>query len=179
MSSAVPSRYVAPSRWLHWVMFALVALAYLLINLFDTFPRGSAERSAMLDWHAVAGLGVLLLVLPRLWLRSRHTPPPITPPAERWADALATLTHIALYAFLLIQPLLGLITLQIKGAAVSPFGITVLPSFVSVPDRVLAHRFEDVHAAIGTVFYWVIGLHILAALWHHVVRGDNTLKRML
>jgi cytochrome b561 len=29
------------------------------------------------------------------------------------------------------------------------------------------------------VFYYVIGLHIAAALWHHLVRRDNTLQRML
>lgn len=179
--STVPTRprYVAPARWLHWAIFALVTLAYLFINLFDLYPRGSAGRLAMLNWHFVAGLGVLLLVLPRLWFRTRNTPPPITPAPERWEDRLANLTHYLLYAFLLVQPLLGIVTLQIKGQAVNPLGLSLLPSFMATPNRALAHQFEEIHGTLGQIFYWVIGLHILAALWHHFMRRDDTLRRML
>ena len=37
---------------------------------------------------------------------------------------------------------------------------------------------EDLHGQIGEIFYWVIGFHVLAAIFHHVVRRDDTLKRM-
>jgi cytochrome b561 len=47
------------------------------------------------------------------------------------------------------------------------------------PDKGLAHRLEDLHGTIGEIFYWVIGLHILAALYHHWWRRDDTLRRML
>jgi cytochrome b561 len=86
---------------------------------------------------------------------------------------------MALYLFLLIQPILGIITLQVGGKAVKLFGVTLLPSFVDVANRTLSHQLEDIHGTIGTVFYYVIGLHILAAFWHHFGRRDNTLKRML
>ena len=180
MSSTDPRpRYVAPARWLHWGIFALVLLAYLFINLFELFPKGSATRANILASHFLAGLAVLLLVLPRLWIRSRHAPPPIVPPLDRAIALLSKLTHLALYLFLLVQPVLGIITLQVGGKPVTLFGVTVLPSFVGQPDRALSHRLEDLHGTIGEVFYWVIGLHILAALWHHFGRRDDTLKRML
>ena len=86
---------------------------------------------------------------------------------------------MALYLFLLIQPILGIITLQIGGKPVTLFGFTLLPSFVDLPNRALSHQWEDIHGTIGTIFYYVIGLHILASLWHHFGRRDNTLKRML
>jgi cytochrome b561 len=92
---------------------------------------------------------------------------------------MAKATHFALYAFLFVQPVLGLITLQVGGKPVSLFGFTVVPSFMSTPDRDLSHQFEKIHGTIGTIFYWVIGLHILAALWHHFIRKDNTLRRMI
>ena len=173
------ARYITPARWLHWAIFALVTLAYLFINLFDLFPRGSDGRINVLGAHYLAGLAVLLLVLPRLVLRARHTPPPIAPPPPAWSDWLGKLTHLALYLFLLIQPILGIITLQIGGKPVKLFGTVLLPAFTSAPDRVLSHQFEDIHGTIGEVFYYVIGLHILGALWHHFGRRDNTLKRML
>ncbi|MEO8460649.1 MAG: cytochrome b [Dokdonella sp.] len=173
------ARYPASMRWLHWSIFGFVLIAYVLINIFEWFPRGSAARMNILTSHYLAGLAVLLLILPRVWLRKQHVAPPIVPSLDRWSDLLYKITHLALYLFLLIQPILGIVTLQIAGKSVSWFGVTLLPSFVATPDRAFAHQFEDIHATLGEIFYWVIGLHILAALWHHFGRRDNTLKRMV
>lgn len=172
-------RYPAAMRWLHWSIFGLVLIAYVLINIFEWFPRGSVARMNILASHYLVGLAVLLLVLPRFWLRKQHGAPPIVPPLDRWTDRLGKITHFALYLFLLIQPILDIVTLQIAGKSVSLFGIALLPSFVAAPDRAFAHQLEDIHATIGEVFYWVIGLHILAALWHHFGRRNNALKRMV
>jgi cytochrome b561 len=177
-STDLKLRYAASSRWMHWLMFTFVLLAYLCINLFELFAKGSTTRANVLASHFVAGLAVLLLLLPRLWLRLRNGQPPISPPPPRWSELPGKLTHLALYAFLLIQPILGVITLQIEGKPVALFGVTLLPSFVGLPDRALAHQLEDIHGTIGTIFYYVIALHILAALWHHYHRRDDTLKRM-
>ena len=174
-----PARYAASMRWMHWCVFALVLTAYVFINLFELFPRGSQTRANILGAHYLAGLAVLLLMLPRFWLRSRHGIPPIAPPLDRWVSLLGKITHVALYAFLLVQPVLGVITLQVGGKPVSLFGFTLIPAFASTPDRDLSHQLEEIHGTIGTIFYWVIGLHILAALWHHFIRRDNTLRRMV
>lgn len=180
MASIEPHpRYVAPACWLHWAIFALVLLAYVFINLFELFPRGSATRGNVLASHYTVGLAVLLLVLPRLLVRLRNGRPPISPTPPRWSEWLGNLTHLALYLFLLIQPALGIITLQIGAKPVRLFGVTLLPAFTDTPNRVLSHQFEHIHTTIGTVFYYVIGLHIAAALWHHFGRRDNTLRRML
>lgn len=180
MGSVEPvNRYPASMRRLHWIIFVLVLIAYVLGNVFDLFPRRSPERLNILGAHYLVGISVLLLTLPRFWLRKQHGSPPIVPPLDRWANMLAKVTHFAIYAFLLIQPLLGIITLQIGGKPISLFGVTLLPSFLATPDRELGHWFEDIHVTVAEVFYWVIGLHILAALWHHFGRRDDTLKRML
>lgn len=172
-------RYATSVRAMHWTIFALVLLAYVCINLFEEFAKGSATRGNVLAAHYTAGLAVLLLVLPRLVLRFRNGRPPIAPPPPRWSERVGNITHVTLYLFLLIQPALGVMTLQIGGKAVTLFGVTLLPSFVGVPDRALSHQLEDIHGTIGSIFYYVIGVHILAALWHHLARRDDTLKRML
>jgi len=120
---------------------------------------------------------VLALVLPRLLQRLRHAPPP-APAVAAWESLLSRLTHFALYAFLVVQPLLGLATEWAAGPLKLPFTGVQVPSPVS-PDRALHGSLEHLHSTIGTVFYYVIGLHIAAALWHHLVRRDDTLRRML
>ncbi|HET6631206.1 MAG TPA: cytochrome b [Rhodanobacteraceae bacterium] len=178
MSATSSARYAASVSYLHWLMFLLVLGAYTMINLHEATPRGTGIHSATVHAHFLFGLGVLVLILPRLWVRTRNATPPIEPPMARWSHLFAKLTHIALYAFLLVQPILGLVTLQIKGGSVTFFGLTLIPSLVE-PNRELARAIFQYHELLGTIFYWVIGLHILAALWHHYVRRDDTLKRML
>ena len=173
------SRYARPVRMMHWTVFAFVLLAYVFINLFELFPRGSTTRANILGAHFLAGIAVLLLVLPRLAVRMKHEDPPVLPPLDQWMKVLGKVTHAALYLFLLVQPILGIITLQIAGKPVSLFGVTVLPTFFGPGNRDLAHQWEEVHGTIGEVFYYVIGLHILSALWHHFGRRDNALRRML
>lgn len=174
-----PSRYATSLRWLHWTVFALVLLAYVFINLFELFPRGSTPRMNTLAAHYLAGIAVLLLVLPRLAVRLSHVDPPIQPAPSVWILRLSTITHVALYAFLIAQPIMGIVTLQIAGKPVTLFGITFLPALFGPGDRALAHQWEDIHGTVGEIFYYVIGLHIVAALWHHFGRKDNTLRRMV
>ncbi|TAL87053.1 MAG: cytochrome b [Rhodanobacter sp.] len=172
-------RYAAPRRWLHWLIFGLVLLAYLFINIFDLFPKGSLTRANILAAHFTAGIAVLLLVFPRFWLRTRHARPAITPPLAPLTEWMGKITHVALYLFLLVQPVLGILTVQTGGQPVKLFGVTLLPPLLGAPDRALSHQLENIHSWVGTIFYWVIGLHILAALWHHYMRKDDTLQRML
>jgi cytochrome b561 len=38
---------------------------------------------------------------------------------------------------------------------------------------------QEVHETLGTIGYFLIGLHAAAALVHHYVYKDDTLRRML
>lgn len=179
MSSTTRIRYAPALRWLHWIIFALVLIAYLAINLHEVFPHGSSVRANVRATHFLAGIAVLLLALPRLVARLAHAAPPIVPPMDRLTYRIGKLTHLALYLFLIVQPIMGIITLQLDGKPIVFFGVTVLPVLFGSGDPQLAHQWQDIHGTVGTVFYYVIGLHILAAFWHHFVRKDNALRRML
>jgi cytochrome b561 len=37
---------------------------------------------------------------------------------------------------------------------------------------------EDIHGYLAYALFTVAGLHALAALWHHLVRRDQVLRRM-
>lgn len=177
--SSTPSRYAPAARWLHWTIFAFVLLAYVAINLSGVFPHGSSGRGNVKAMHFLAGIAVLLLALPRLAVRFTHTAPPISPPLDRFSYLLSKVTHVVLYIFLIVQPIMGLVTLQVGGKPIVIFGVTILPALFGPGDRALSNQWEDIHGTVGTIFYYVIGLHILAALWHHYGRKDDTLRRML
>ena len=181
MASTQPSRarYTRGQRGLHWLIFAAVLLAYVSINIKGWLPRGDALRVSMIEAHFAAGLAVLLLIGPRLLLRLRRGAPPVIPPVRRELHVVGHITHGLLYLFLIVQPLLGLAAVQLAGHAVwLPFGLSI-PAVLGHGDPALAHGIKTIHEDLGDIFYWVIGLHIAAALWHHSFRGDDTLRRML
>ncbi|CAM3413980.1 cytochrome b [Paracidovorax anthurii] len=172
-------KYSATLRRLHWTMFVLVVLAYASINLRRAFERGSDLRLLMVESHFLLGMIVLLLVVLRLVARWRSPQPPIEPPLPAPLRIGAHLGHALLYAFLVVQPLLGMACRLLSGRGIGlPFTTAAIPWPTAWVDRDLATVFEETHEWLGTAFYWVIGLHIAAALWHAFIRRDNALRRM-
>lgn len=172
-------RFTPAQRRLHWLMALLIAVAYLLIEQRGLFARGSTGRTFMMQGHFWTGLTIFMLACWRLVIRRRDGAPPVTPALDRWNKLAATTLHVALYLFFLVQPLLGLATAWTDGKVLMiPFTGIGLPALLA-ENKDLAHTLEDLHVTIGDAFYWVIGLHVLAALWHHLMRRDDTLKRML
>ena len=171
-------RYSAWLRRAHWWTFALVALAYLSIESRTFFERGSATRLAVVQLHYWLGIGVLLITVLRLVVRAREGVPPIEPPPGAAARLAAGAMHLALFIFLVLQPVLGIATRLVSGRGIGvPFTGWAIPSVMA--DRALAKAIEGVHEQLGTVFYAVIGLHIAAALWHWARGRDNVMQRML
>jgi cytochrome b561 len=170
-------RYAALSIAAHWLTLLLLIAVYALIELRELYPKGSDPREAMKAWHFMLGMTVFGLVGIRLLLRLLFRAPPITPQPPTWMRFLASAVYVALYAFLIVMPLLGWLALSAQGKAIPFFGLE-LPPLIG-PDKTLGGEFEDIHETIGTVGYYLVGLHAAAALFHHYFMGDNTLLRML
>ncbi|GIX35041.1 MAG: cytochrome b [Lysobacteraceae bacterium] len=171
------SRYPAVLVAIHWLTLVLVVLAYLSMEFRGVFPRGSEARAWMAFVHVSAGLSVLLLVLARIVVRLRTRMAPISPAPGKALAIAAAAGHAALYLFMLAMPLLGWLIVSAEGKVPSLWGLPV-PALIG-PDRALAHQLEELHELGALVGYWLIGLHVAAALYHHHVRRDDTLRRML
>jgi cytochrome b561 len=171
-----PQRYGAASIALHWLMAALMVAVYACIELHEVYGR--TPTGAMFEnWHSMLGLSILVLVVLRLALRFMQPVPAITPPLVKWQHTLAVLMHVALLAFMVVMPVIGWVLLSAEGHDVVLFGLP-LPA-LAAPDRDFAGSVAEVHEVIGTLGYFLIGLHTAAALFHHYFVKDNTLMRML
>lgn len=178
MNANADARYSALVRLLHWTTLLILIAVYACAELRGFAPDRPA-RIAVMQWHMALGLVVLLLVLPRIAARLARPAPPILPPPGRLVLLAARSTHLLLYAFLIVQPLLGFITAQSGGRAVV-IPLTGLELPVLLGQHHDLHEWtEELHVALGKIFYAVIGVHALAALAHHFYFRDNTLRRML
>ncbi len=171
------SRYGSLFIGLHWLMAILLVAVYAFIDLRELFPKGSDPREAMKALHFMLGLSVFLLVLPRLILRLSGATPTITPEPPAWQNTAAHLVHLALYVLMIAMPLIGWLLLSAAGKPIPFFGMH-LPALIA-EDKELAKFIKEIHETIGEVGYYLIGLHVAAALYHHHIQHDNTLTRML
>ncbi len=170
-------RYGSFSIALHWLMLLLIAAVYACIELREFYPKGSDIREGMKAWHFMLGLAVLALVIVRLIARAAGSTPRITPEPKTWQNVLARSVHLALYLFMICMPIAGWLVLSASGEPIPFFGFTLPP--LMGENRNVAHQIKELHETIGSVGYYLIGVHALAALVHHYVMKDDTLRRML
>ena len=178
MSLKNTDRWGTTSQLLHWTIAVLI-LSIGAVGL----VMGELPRSPKWFWvytlHKSLGLTVLALVLVRIaWRLYAGAPPPVegTP---RWQARLASLTHGAIYVLILAMPLSG--WLYDSASGLRPFrwfGLAEVPK-LSPPHEALADAMHETHELL---FWGLIALvigHAGAALYHHFVRRDATLARML
>ena len=169
-------RYGSLTILLHWLMLFLLVAVYSCIDLREIFPKGSEPRDLLKTWHFMLGLTVFALVWLRLAVRLSG-PVPHSEQDPFWQRVLAKFVHFALYALMIVMPLLGWLMLSAAGKPIPFFGLH-LPALIS-EDSNLASLFKEIHETIGTMGYFLVAAHVLGALYHHYIKKDDTLSRML
>ncbi len=170
-------RYGSLSIGLHWVMLLLLIALYACIELRVFFPKGSDLRTVLKTWHFMLGLSVFVLASLRLAVNLINPVDLIESAMPGWSTFLSKLMQITLYVFMMGMPLAGWLLLSAEGKPIPFFGLQ-LPALMG-ESKDLEELIKEIHATIGTVGYFLIGLHASAALFHHYVLKDNTLLRML
>lgn len=165
-------------RFLHWVMAILVISSIALIEIKGLLPKGHFRYEAGLI-HIQIGLSIFLLVLTRIFWRTTNEIPLIFPPLNRLQKIAAGFVHVAIYFLMVALPILGILALQSKGKAVIFLGLT-LPDLINEDTWLpYALSIKSYHELLGNILIGAIALHFASALFHHVLKKDNTLKRML
>ncbi len=170
-------RYGSLSIGIHWLMLLLFVGVYSAIELHGLAEKGSDLRQAFKTWHFMLGLLVFVLVWLRLAARLSGPTPTITPELPKLQQLSATALHLALYLLMIGMPLTGWLMLSATGKPIPFFGLE-LPALIG-ENKDLGKQIKEVHEFVGTTGYYLIGLHAVAALYHHYLRHDNTLTRML
>ena len=169
------TRYTRTAVVMHWLIAALVMGQICWGWLMQEIPKAPAGvRADAFNLHKSFGLCLLALMLVRLGWRIAHRPPPL-PRMPLWQSIAARITHIGLYAALIVMPLAGYLGSVASGYPVKFFGIT-LPKW-GAKDVALKDFLSDVHLVTSFVLVTLIALHVGAAL-HHAMRGDGILRRM-
>lgn len=170
-------RYGAGAMWLHWLVAVLVLVLYALGMAGDVVPRG-ATRQIVRTLHESVGLLLIALVAVRIvWRLLSPPPPPLPETMSPLARVGAHAAHWALYGLVVAAPLSGLVAAWLDGRTPAIFGFG--PPALLAPDRTLVHTLEEVHEVLANLLLWLAAAHAAVGLWHHVIRRDDILLRML
>jgi cytochrome b561 len=78
---------------------------------------------------------------------------------------------------MVVIPLSGWLMSSAKGFQTVWFGVLPIPDLVG-RDKALGDVLQEVHEALNVLLMLTLAGHVTAALWHHFVLKDDTLRRM-
>jgi cytochrome b561 len=174
-ATATRTRYDGVSIALHWITAALVILNFASAEIWGLFARPT--RHLLIVSHMSLGILLSIVVVARIvWrLLPGHQ---VAPATQGWDERLSKAVQYLLYLLLLAQSVLGYIVRWSEGQAMSFFGLLIPAPFAPMT-RAEHHTLMERHNQIGWVIVILAAGHAAAALYHHFVRRDRVLERML
>lgn len=175
-----PQHYGAVAIALHWglavLLCALLGLGWFMVALPDA---GFDTRKVMLIlYHKQIGLAAFVGGLVRLGWRLANPLPALAAGTGYWQAVAARFVHLAFYGLMLAMPVSGWLMSSAAAIPVSWFGWFDLPDAVA-PNEALFRRLLEVHRWLGWALAALLAVHAGAALAHHFLRRDDTLRRMV
>jgi cytochrome b561 len=166
------------SRWFHWGL-GLGIIGMLAYGWWMNHIPARADRFFHRSIHADIGYVILLLMALRIIWRAFHPAPALPAGTPFWGRVLARINQASLYILTLVVGCLG----WAHSGAHKPdysswFGLFRVPQFTA-ENRINARDYENWHIYMAYVLLALVVLHVVAALYHHFIKRDRVLTRML
>jgi cytochrome b561 len=178
------------AKTFHWLTAFLFLGSYVSVYYRHWFTEEKTpENWNAIQMHLSFGVSVGVLVLLRVIWRMMSTPPK-EEPGTLIEHRAARLGHLALYAIMIIMPITGYLGTGVATDFFFMFEIGKFPDtwvFTQVVQDGLGVTFEAFEKPIDFIHKEILGAwlvwmliagHVAAALYHHFVRKDRTLKKM-
>jgi cytochrome b561 len=171
-------RYGLVAIVLHWLVavavFGLFALGLWMTDLtyYDDWYKSAPAM------HKGIGSLLFLVMLLRVVWRTLNVTPNDEPNIGKLQRRIAHAVHLTLYLLFFVLMISGYLISTAGGRSIEVFGLFSVPAIIyGIPNQ------EDI---AGTVHWYLalsliglVGLHAMAALKHHFIDRDRTLKKML
>ncbi|MCL1037829.1 cytochrome b [Shewanella submarina] len=182
--------YGTIAKWLHWTTAILLLASYSSIYYRNWFAESDPEKWAANQIHFSVGITILVIVTFRIIWR-RLNPLPIPEPGSPIEHVCARAMHFILYISIIVMPVTGYLSiasyLSSGRGVIEYFFLFDIEAFKNIEEinllgitvEQLEEPAELIHYVLGEWILWVlISGHILAALYHHFIKKDNTLYKM-
>lgn len=168
--------YGSISKLFHWLIFLLVLIMIPLGYFMGDVQK--PLRGQVVNIHKVIGVCILVLMLLRLLWALKNVKPALPFQTPAWQRLAERCVHFLLYLGLIVMPLSGLVGSVAAGKPPHFYGVNIeLP--IEQNKSLAEFAFEKIHEPLAIILIVLIGIHILAALYHHFIKRDDILRRMV
>ncbi|HWA81200.1 MAG TPA: cytochrome b/b6 domain-containing protein [Acetobacteraceae bacterium] len=166
-------------RALHWWNAGFVLAAFVIAWVMVGVPLAELLLKFILfQVHKTLGILAFLVVLVRLLLRARRGRPAEDAALPAWQIALAGWAHRALYALLIVTPVLGYLTASLAPLRIPTLFLGVIPlPALTGPSQAWFGIVFALHRALAIALIVLAVGHAAAAIRHHLL-GRAVLVRM-
>ena len=172
-----PAAYGGTAKTLHWLIVALLIAQFIFAWTMPHIGRNTPVTT-LISLHFTVGVVILSVAVVRLAWRLVGGAPAPEAGLPVWQNASAHVVHWLLYLLLFVIPILGWINADWRGMPIVMFGFE-LPKLIA-PRAAGWQWTGDVHGLLANyVMLALVGLHVVAALYHRFIRNDGVLQRML
>lgn len=168
------SRYHPLLVALHWILAALIvaALTFGALKMVN-IPNSEPMKLVALRSHMSGGVLILLLMLVRLFVRTRTTHPAVASTGTPMLDRMAWASHRLFYVAVLGMAGSGIFMAIQTGLPAIVFG-----SGGALPVDFWIFPVRTVHYLFSRLLMALIALHVAGALYHTLILKDGLLRRM-
>lgn len=182
MHKATPrcqDRWGAGVMALHWGTVACVVILLGSGWLLNSHAAHIGQRTAVLEQHASLGILLLAATIVRIFARLAVRRPPGSGDG-RFLRASSRLVQAVLYITLLALIATGIVVAAPRPfmPAVEVFGLWPLPRITGISPAFMRDM-PNIHSALVWGLLGLVGLHVAAAIHGTLIRGDQTIFRML
>ena len=180
-------RYGSVAMSFHWVIATLVILnVFLGIYFEQVLDSHDPMRRMVVGWHESIGITVLVLSVLRLGWRLMNPIPPLPTDFSPVKRFFARGTHYTLYTLMILVPFMGWQLASMPPRPLMLFGAIPWPKLFYIAGlsaeakKAAAGIIAPSHVILAFLLFALAIGHICAALfYHHMIRKDQVLKRML
>lgn len=166
--------YGSLAKFFHWII--AIAIITLLIVGYNLKGFG---MPIVYKFHKTIGVLVLLLVIARLLWRFGNITPSYDKSMPKWMVISAHAMHYALYGLMLVMPISGYIYSDAGQRPISFMFLFDMPLFFEGKNEEAGKLALLAHELVAVLLILAVSAHVLVALYHHYIKKDNILKRML
>ncbi|SIS91485.1 cytochrome b561 [Thalassolituus maritimus] len=169
-------KYYSPAtKMVHWLM-AIIIIGLLVVGTLLENMANGPEKFELMALHKSVGVLALFLFFLRIPLRIINPVRPVSG-VPKSTQMVAGAVKGLLYLSMLLMPVSGILMSQSAGYSVAMFGWEI-PTLVAENEQ-LNEIAGLTHGIVSKVLMALIALHVLGALYHHFIRRDETLRRMI
>lgn len=177
MTENTDRKYGYSSIILHWLMAIALILLYFSGDYMVTLDYYDSWYHLAPELHKSFGIVVGLLMLFRFILNKSQGHLHVLS-AGGLINIVAYLVHHLFYLLVLLLVITGYLITTAKGQGIDVFGLFTVPALIE--ENIETGEFSgQLHDLLASVFMLLLIAHTLAALYHHFIIRDNTLKSML